>query len=206
MTIEWLYNKTLVSYPDAQAFMDDRVKKIQTGAAFECIWFLEHPPLYTAGRSAKASDLLNPLQLPVFETRRGGQFTYHGPGQCICYVMIDLNQRRRDVRAYIKVLEQWGIDVLSHFGAKAMRDDIGVGLWVQNTNSKMKKIAAIGVHISKWVTSHGMAFNLNPDLSHYTGIVPCGISSHGVTSLNTMGIDITKDIFIDRLKATCPFF
>lgn len=177
-------SSTPVPYEDAVRAMEDRVAGIRAGTAQEMIWLLEHPPLYTAGTSAKAGDLLNP-HFPVHETGRGGQYTYHGPGQRVGYVMLDLKNRQRqpDIRQFVGQLEEWIIRSLAHFGVKGERRAGRVGIWVDEGGMKESKIAAIGVRVRHWVTYHGIAINVDPDLSHYAGIVPCGIREHGVTSL-----------------------
>lgn len=182
--MEIMASSTPVPYEDAVRAMEDRVAGIRAGTAQEMIWLLEHPPLYTAGTSAKAGDLLNP-HFPVHETGRGGQYTYHGPGQRVGYVMLDLKNRQRqpDIRQFVGQLEEWIIRSLAHFGVKGERRDGRVGIWVDEGGMKESKIAAIGVRVRHWVTYHGIAINVDPDLSHYAGIVPCGIREHGVTSL-----------------------
>jgi lipoyl(octanoyl) transferase len=180
-----------VPYPDAVAAMEARVAAIAVGTAPEQVWLLEHPPLYTAGTSAKPADLLQKDRFPVYATGRGGQYTYHGPGQRVGYVMLDLNKHGADVRRYVHNLEGWIITALGTLGVKAERRDGRIGLWVERPNppfpSREDKIAAIGVRVRKWVSFHGVAVNVAPDLSHYGGIVPCGISQHGVTSLKDLG-------------------
>lgn len=184
---EWQVSEGLIPYPNALFAMDQRVKAIQAGEKGDLVWLLQHPPLYTAGTSAKTADLLNP-QFPVFEAGRGGQYTYHGPGQRIAYVMLDLSLREKDVRAYVHALEEWLIRALARLGVTALRREGRVGLWVARGNTGLDdKIAAIGVRISKWVTFHGIALNVAPDISHYAGIVPCGIRDHGITSLALLG-------------------
>lgn len=187
--MEWKSSVGLVEYPDALDFMEQRVATIRAGAAEECVWLLEHPPLYTAGTSAKAADL-NDARFPVFETGRGGQYTYHGPGQRVGYVMLDLKRRTPDVRKFVKDLEEWIILSLRDLGITAERRAGRIGLWVADKNGE-SKIAAIGVRVRQWVTFHGISINVNPDLSHYAGIVPCGISEHGVTSLAALDADAT---------------
>ncbi len=185
---EWLMSKDIVSYKDALSFMDSRVKALQKGAAQELLWALEHPSLYTLGTSAKPQDVLNKT-LPAYETGRGGEVTYHGPGQRVVYVMLDLSQRTKDIRAYVQALEDWILLTLKEFGVDACRREGRIGLWVPKENSTGdNKIAAIGVRVSKWVTFHGIALNVNPDLSYYQGIIPCGIRGHGVTSLHELGV------------------
>ena len=191
--VEWKISAAPVSYPDALEFMEQRVAKIASAGAPECIWLLEHPPLYTAGTSARESDLLTPERFPVYKTGRGGEYTYHGPGQRVVYIMLDLNRRRRDVRWLVCEIEQWAIDVCAAFGITAERRDGRVGLWVQrdgdgqNGPAREDKIAAIGIRLRRWVSFHGMSLNINPALEHFTGIVPCGISEHGVTSFDQLG-------------------
>jgi lipoyl(octanoyl) transferase len=187
--IDWKISDGLVSYPDAVAHMEARAAAIAEGRAGEQVWLLEHPPIYTAGTSAQDSDLID-ARFPVYRTGRGGQFTYHGPGQRVGYVMLDLKSRKPDVRAYVRDLEQWLIESLAEFNIKGERREGRVGIWVQR-GIREDKIAALGVRIKRWVTFHGVALNVEPDLSHFTGIVPCGISAHGVTSLADLGIPAT---------------
>ena len=182
---------TQVPYLDAMAAMEARVAGIIAGTATEQLWLLEHPPLYTAGTSAKEGDLLRPDAFPVFKTGRGGQYTYHGPGQRVGYVVLNLKARSLgapDIRCYVDALEEWLIRTLATFDVTAERRPGRVGLWVANTTGGEDKIAAIGVRVRHWVTFHGVALNVNPDLSHYAGIVPCGVRQHGVTSLKALGI------------------
>jgi len=186
---DWKISDTPVAYPDALALMEDRAAAIAEGRARELVWLLEHPPIYTAGTSADDADLLD-ARFPVFRTGRGGQFTYHGPGQRVGYVMLDLKTRKPDVRAYVRDLEQWLIETLAEFNVKGERREGRVGIWVQR-GLREDKIAALGVRIKRWVTFHGVSLNVEPDLSHFTGIVPCGISQHGVTSLADLGIPVT---------------
>jgi lipoyl(octanoyl) transferase len=186
--IEWRISEGLVAYAEAEAAMAERVDAIRAGTAPELVWLLEHPPLYTAGTSARAEDLIEPALFPVHRTGRGGQFTYHGPGQRVGYVMLDLKKRGPDVRAYVRDLEEWLIRTLAHFNVKGERRGGRVGIWVDEGGGRESKIAAIGVRIRHWVTFHGVSLNLDPDLSHYRGIVPCGVSQHGVTSLAALGI------------------
>jgi lipoyl(octanoyl) transferase len=189
--LEWRTSSGLVDYAAAVAEMEARVAAIRAGSASELVWLLEHPPLYTAGTSARAADLIDPALLPVHNTGRGGQFTYHGPGQRVCYVMLDLARRGSDVRCYVHALEEWAIRALSAFGVRGERRDGRVGVWVAAAGGREEKIAAIGVRVRRWVTYHGVAINVAPDLSHYRGIVPCGISGYGVTSLAALGIPAT---------------
>ncbi|HYD32865.1 MAG TPA: lipoyl(octanoyl) transferase LipB [Azospirillaceae bacterium] len=192
--VEWRIDDTLIPYPDALAHMEERVAAIHAGLAREQVWLLEHPPVYTAGTSAHREDLLDP-RFPVFQTGRGGQFTYHGPGQRVGYVMLDLNRRGRDLRRFVFNLEQWVIDALALFNIKGERRDGRVGIWVDlgpyGRTGKEAKIAAIGVRVRRWVTFHGVAINVEPDLAHFEGIIPCGIREHGVTSFADLGQYIT---------------
>ena len=186
---EWIVNPGLLPYPEAVAFMEDRAAKIAAGEANELVWLVEHPPIYTAGTSAKEGDLLD-TRFPVFETGRGGQYTYHGPGQRVGYVMLDLARRKKDVRAFVHNLEEWLIQTLASFNVKGERREGRVGIWVAR-GSREDKIAAIGVRVRRWVTFHGVSINIDPDLSHFDGIVPCGIREHGVTSLTDLGLPVT---------------
>ena len=169
--------------------MEQRNADISNGVAAEQIWLLEHPPLYTAGTSAKSDDLLAPNRFDVFDAGRGGQYTYHGPGQRVAYVMVDLKKRGRDIRCFVSQMEAVIIDALSRFGVEADRREGRVGVWVNMPNGGEAKIAALGVRVRKWVTYHGISINVAPDLSHFGGIVPCGIAEHGVTSLNNLGVE-----------------
>ncbi|MGH6876317.1 MAG: lipoyl(octanoyl) transferase LipB [Rhizomicrobium sp.] len=197
---EWRIEPGLLAYPDAVAFMERRVAEIADGSAGELVWLVEHPPIYTAGTSARSSDLLE-ARFPVFQTGRGGQFTYHGPGQRVAYVMLDLRRRKADVRAYVRDLEEWLIRTLAHFGVKGERRAERVGIWVVRADESEDKIAAIGVRIRRWVTYHGIALNVAPDLEHFRGIVPCGIRGHGVTSLADLGCDVTMAELDAALRA-----
>jgi len=184
--VEWRQSADLVPYESALAAMEDRVAAILSGEAPELVWLLEHPPLYTAGTSAKAADLLDAARFPVYAAGRGGQYTYHGPGQLVAYVLFDLNRRGRDVRRHVFRLEDWVIAALADYGvAGAARDD-RPGVWVRD-GAREDKIAAIGVRVRRWVTFHGTAINVHPDLTHFAGIVPCGINDAGVTSLEKLG-------------------
>jgi len=187
--VEWKISDRPVAYPDALAEMEGRAGAIAAGDAGELVWLLEHPPIYTAGTSAKEADLID-ARFPVYHTGRGGQFTYHGPGQRVGYAMLDLKNRTPDVRAYVRDLEQWLIETLALFGVKGERREGRVGIWVQR-GLKEDKIAALGVRIKRWVTFHGVALNVDPDLSHFDGIVPCGVRAHGVTSLADLGIIVS---------------
>ena len=187
---EWKVSHGPVAYPEAVAAMEARAAAIAEGMAGEQIWLLEHLPIYTAGTSAKDADLLDP-RFPVFRSGRGGQYTYHGPGQRIGYVMLDLKRRTPDVRAFVFDLEQWLIETLAAFNVKGERREGRVGIWVARDNGREDKIAAIGVRVRRWVTFHGVSINIDPDLSHFDGIVPCGIREHGVTSLTDLGLPVT---------------
>jgi len=188
--MEWRVSPNLVPYEEAIAFMEKRVSDIFDGSAEEMVWLLEHPPLYTAGSSAKKDDLLDAVRLPVYETGRGGQYTYHGPGQRVAYVMIDLTKRHRDVRAFVAALEQWIIDTLGVVGIVGERRRGRVGIWV-NHKGQDQKIAALGIRLRRWVSFHGIAINVNPDLSYFQGIVPCGLSQFGVTSCEALGVAVS---------------
>jgi len=191
---EWLISDAPVAYPEAMVVMENRVDKIIAGIGSELIWMLEHPPLYTKGTSAQISELIDSARFPVYETGRGGRYTYHGPGQRIIYALTDLRQRGKDIRRHVWNLEEWVIRVLGEWGVKAERRPGRIGLWVC-TGPKEAKIAAIGVRVRKWVAFHGLSLNIDPDLSHYSGIVPCGIADYGVTSLRQLGIEAKlKDI------------
>ena len=202
--VEWRTGADSVPYPEAVDFMEARVAAIHAGEAAEMVWLLEHPPLYTAGTSATESDLLTPGRFPVYNAGRGGQYTYHGPGQRVAYVMLDLNARGRDVRVYVHTLEEWIIRTLARFGVTGERRDDRVGIWVAGPGGREDKIAAIGVRIRRWVTFHGIALNVHPDLEHFSGIVPCGISAHGVTSLAALGIDASLAEVDAVMRETFP--
>lgn len=191
--VEWEVSNKLIPYPQAVEFMEGRAAAIAAGAAQERVWLLEHPPLYTAGTSAKPTDLVKPDMFDVFQSGRGGQYTYHGPGQRVGYVMLDLRKRGRDVSAFVRGLEQWIIDTLAEFEIIAERRCGRVGVWVTQPDGREEKIAAIGVRLKKWVSFHGISINLNPDLSHFSGIVPCGIADHGVTSFLLLGKTVTLE-------------
>ncbi|MEH6654080.1 MAG: lipoyl(octanoyl) transferase [Loktanella salsilacus] len=197
--VEWITSDTPVPYADALTFMEARAEAIAAGTADEAIWLLEHPPLYTAGTSAKIADLVDPDRFPVFEARRGGQYTYHGPGQRVAYVMLDVGKRGRDVRRFVQELEAWVIATLDQFNVKGEIRPGRVGVWVTRPDKPLTatgavqedKIAALGIRLRKWVSFHGLSINVEPDLSHFDGIVPCGISDHGVTSLVDLGLPVT---------------
>lgn len=189
-SVEWMVSEGLVPYPAALAFMEHRAAQIRDGTAPECVWLLEHPPLYTAGTSADPSEVLDAERFPVYETGRGGRHTYHGPGQRVAYVLLDLTRHGRDVRAFVHRLEEWLIRTLSRLGVTAERREGRVGLWVTREDGFGEdKIAALGVRIRRWVSFHGISLNVAPDLEHFSGIVPCGIAEHGVTSLAALGHD-----------------
>jgi lipoyl(octanoyl) transferase len=188
--IAWTVSPGLVPYDDAVAAMEARVARIVGGAPDEMVWLLEHPPVYTAGTSAKHADLIE-ARFPVHRTGRGGQFTYHGPGQRVAYVMLDLRRGKQDVRAFVRDLEEWMIRALAAFGVKGERRSDRVGIWVAGGDAREAKIGAIGVRLRHWVTFHGISLNVAPDLSHFSGIVPCGVTGHGVTSLAALGIPAT---------------
>lgn len=196
-TLMWDHSTALVSYPDAVIRMETQVAAIHAGHAPELVWLLEHPALYTAGTSASPDDLLDAGSFPVYTSGRGGQFTYHGPGQRIAYVMIDLAKRQKDVRAYVRALEQWIIDTLYLIGIKGERREGRVGIWVPTSEGE-EKIAAIGVRIRKWVSFHGIALNVAPNLDHYSGIIPCGLPHFGVTSLRKLGVFLSMEE-VDKL-------
>ncbi|GEQ98222.1 octanoyltransferase [Iodidimonas gelatinilytica] len=198
--IEWRSDTGLVPYPDALAAMEDRVAAIRAGSAPEQVWLLEHPPLYTAGTSARESDLLAPKRFPVYQAGRGGQYTYHGPGQRIAYVMLDLKQRGADLRRYIKDLEHWIIDSLAEFDVQGDVREGRVGVWVTRPDGREEKIAAIGVRVRRWVSFHGISLNVSPDLAHFSGIVPCGITEHGVTSLHALGVKASMEDMDNALQ------
>lgn len=197
--IEWKISDELVPYDTALAQMEARVAAIRDDGARELVWLLEHPPLYTAGTSANANDLVSPDKFPVHIAGRGGQYTYHGPGQRIAYVLLDLKKRNSDIRAYVQDLENWVINVLAQYQIKGEKREGRVGVWVDNGHRE-NKIAAIGVRVRRWVSFHGISINVEPDLSHYDGIVPCGISEHGVTSLVDQGIPVSMEEFDIELR------
>lgn len=210
MPVEWIISDAPVPYPQAILEMETRVAQIIAGTASEAIWLLEHPPLYTAGTSADIGDLVDPDRFPVFAAKRGGQYTYHGPGQRVAYVMLDLNKRGRDVRRYVVALEAWIIETLATFNIKGETRQDRVGVWVERPDKRPNpsgpmpedKIAAIGVRIRKWVTFHGISINLDPDLSHFEGIVPCGIADHGVASFADLGYTTTFNDLDLALKSS----
>ncbi|MEO9516112.1 MAG: lipoyl(octanoyl) transferase LipB [Paracoccaceae bacterium] len=197
--IEWRVSDGLTEYRDAETFMEDRVAQIAAGTASECIWLVEHPPLYTAGTSANIQDLTDPDRFPVFDTKRGGQYTYHGPGQRVVYVMLNVAERGHDVRKFVHDLEAWVIATLAEFNLTGLVRDGRVGVWVERPDKPLytdgsiaeDKIAAIGIRLRKWISFHGISINVEPELDHFQGIVPCGIAEHGVTSLVDLGLPVT---------------
>jgi len=218
--LEWRISDGRVEYPDALALMRDRVAAIRAGTEGELVWSVEHPPIYTAGTSAKPAELTDPARFPTFDAGRGGQWTYHGPGQRTVYVMLDLNQPHgavpvSDIHCYVNALEEWLIRALDRINVKGERRKGRVGIWVVSDGTEAK-IGAIGVRVSRWVSWHGVALNVDPDLSHFSGIVPCGVREHGVTSLAALGIPATmhdadvalraawEDVFGDSAASGCP--
>ena len=199
--IDWRVSESPVPYEEALAFMEARAAAIRAGEADECVWLLEHPPLFTAGTSAAADELMNPLHFPVFEAGRGGRYTYHGPGQRVGYLMLDLEKRGKDIRCFVHSLEGWMIDALGQLGVNAHRADGRIGIWVGD-GADEAKIGALGVRIKRWVTLHGFAINVDPNLAHFGGIVPCGISEFGVTSLAAQGIEIAMSGVDAALKGS----
>lgn len=208
--VEWITQPGLTAYPDALAFMETRADAIARGDADELIWLVEHPPLYTSGTSAKSADLIDPHRFPVFEARRGGEYTYHGPGQRVAYVMLDVGKRGRDVRKFVQDLEHWIIAALAAFNVDGEIREGRVGVWVQRPDKPLMadgttaedKIAALGIRLRKWVSFHGLSINVEPDLAHFDGIIPCGIRNHGVTSLVDLGLPVTMDDVDVALRKT----
>lgn len=206
--VDWIVEPGLLDYALGVELMEQRVAEIATGNAAECVWLVEHPPLFTAGTSAKSSDLLDAEKFPVFKTGRGGQYTYHGPGQRVAYVMLDLKRRKPDVRAFVGALENWVIRSLDGFNIKGERREDRVGVWVKRPekprladgSDREDKIAAIGIRLRRWVSYHGISINVEPELQHYSGIVPCGIAGHGITSLVDMGLPVTMNDLDDVLR------
>ncbi|MER2265143.1 lipoyl(octanoyl) transferase LipB [Methylobacterium oxalidis] len=202
--VAWRVSEGLVPYEAAVAEMEARAEAIRAEGAPECVWLLEHPPLYTAGTSAREADLVQPGRFPVHRTGRGGQFTYHGPGQRVAYVMLDLTRRRADLRAYVAALETWIIATLDAFNVRAERREDRVGVWVRRPEKgegAEDKIAAIGIRVRRWVSFHGISLNVEPDLAHFSGIVPCGIRGHGVTSLVDLGHPVSLPEVDMQLRA-----
>lgn len=204
--VQFRHSSGLVPYEQAVGEMEARVAAIHVGDAPELLWFLEHPPLYTAGTSAQENDLLAPDRFPVFKSGRGGQYTYHGPGQRVAYVLLDLRHHNQDVRAYVQKLEAWIIAALARFGVTGETRCDRIGIWVQRADDALvtgdDKIGAIGVRVRRWIAFHGIALNVAPDLEHFTGIVPCGVSEHGVTSLTALGKEVSMADVDDALKET----
>ena len=199
--VEWITSQGLTPYSDALTLMEDRVAQISAGTADEAIWLVEHPPIYTAGTSAKPKDLLEPNKFPVHEARRGGEYTYHGPGQRVVYIMLDVGARGRDVRAFVNQIEGWIIATLETFNIQGERRVGRVGVWVNrpdkprqpNGDMTEDKVAALGIRLRKWISFHGLSINVEPDLTHFDGIVPCGIAGHGVSSLVDLGLPVTMN-------------
>lgn len=208
--VEWIVSEGLTDYAEAVAIMETRAEAIARGEADELIWLVEHPPLYTAGTSAKIEDLVDPNRFPVHEAKRGGQYTYHGPGQRVAYIMLDVGKRGRDVRAFVNQIENWIIATLDTFNVKGERREGRVGVWVTRPDKPLQadgspkedKIAALGIRLRKWVSFHGLSINVEPELTHFTGIVPCGITAHGVTSLVDLGLPVTMDDVDAALRQT----
>lgn len=220
--VEWITSRGLVGYANAEQMMETRAAAIAAGTADEAIWLVEHPPLYTAGTSAKPQDLTDPDRFPVHQTKRGGQYTYHGPGQRVVYVMLDVGKRGHDVRRFVQQLEHWVIAALAEFNVTGHIREGRVGVWVVRNDKPLTaagvppedKIAAIGIRLRKWVSFHGLSINVEPDLGHFSGIVPCGIAEHGVTSLVDLGLPVSMEdvdvalrrtfdqVFGDRLSAS----
>ncbi|HEU5481704.1 MAG TPA: lipoyl(octanoyl) transferase LipB [Sphingomicrobium sp.] len=203
--IEWRTSNGPIPYEQALGFMEERAAAIRSGEARECVWLVEHPPLFTAGTSADPAELINPLRLPVYDAGRGGRYTYHGPGQRVGYLMLDLDKRGRDVRRLVRSLERWMIAALAELGVSAHRAPGRIGIWV-GEGAEEAKIAALGIRIKRWVTMHGFAINVAPDLSHFGGIVPCGISDFGVTSLEAQGKETSMSRVDAALKRSFHLF
>lgn len=212
--VAWIVADGLTDYATAVTWMEQRAEAIARGEVGECIWLVEHPPLYTAGTSANEADLVTPDRFAVFKTGRGGQYTYHGPGQRVAYVMLDLKRRRQDVRTFVAALERWIIETLDQFNVKGERREDRVGVWVARSEKKAHgggvaedKIAAIGIRLKRWVSFHGIAINVEPDLEHFDGIIPCGVTRHGVTSLVDLGLPVSMaDVDIALKQAFEPIF
>lgn len=205
--VEWVVEDDPIEYPDAVRAMEERVAAVAAGTAPELVRLLEHPPIYTAGTGATSSDLLDPLRFPVYPTGRGGKHTYHGPGQRVCYPTLDLNARGRDIRAFVRKVEAWVIDTLDRVDIPAGRREGRVGVWVDmgdfgGATGDERKIAAVGVRVRRWVTYHGVSINLDPDLEHFSGIVPCGIADHGVTSVRALGKSLSMRELDDALRVS----
>lgn len=203
--IEWRHSTDLVAYEEALAEMEQRAAAIRGGTALELVWLLEHPPLYTAGTSADPAELFNPKGLPVHEAGRGGRYTYHGPGQRVVYVLLDLDRRGRDVRRFVHSLEEWIIDALAALGVASYRVPERIGIWVSKDSGEAK-VGAIGVRVRRWVTMHGFSLNMNPELSDFSGIVPCGIAEFPVTSLDELGVSEAQERFDQALRQRLDAF
>ena len=202
--MEWVYDTQLVDYETALKAMQERVDQIYRKQKPELIWCLQHPPLFTAGTSAQKEELLNSFSLPVYYTGRGGRFTYHGPGQLIVYILVNLIERQLDIKAYLNLIENWIIETLQVCGINAEQRAGRIGVWVKN-EAEEAKIAAIGIRVSRGVTWHGLAINVAPDLKYFTGVIPCGLSNFGVTSLAKIGAKVNLNQLQEILKTTCPF-
>ena len=203
--IEWRVSDGLVTYPEALAEMEARAAGVRAGTANELVWLLEHPPLFTAGTSADPAELFNPMGFPVFEAGRGGRYTYHGPGQRVGYLVLDLEKRGRDIRCFVHALEGWMIAALRRLADRARREPGRIGIWTGHGPAEAK-IGAIGVRVRRWVTMHGFSINVAPDLAHFGGIVPCGIAEYGVTSLERMGLAASMKLLDQALKDSFPAF
>lgn len=203
--LEWRVSDGLIPYPDALAEMEARAAAVRSGTANELVWLLEHPPLFTAGTSADPAELFNPLGFPVFEAGRGGRYTYHGPGQRVGYLVLDLEKRGRDIRCFVHSLEGWMIAALGQLGVEARREPGRIGIWT-GSGAAEAKIGAIGVRVRRWVTMHGFSINVAPDLAHFGGIVPCGIAEYGVTSLERLGLDPSMKLLDEALEQSFPSF
>ena len=203
--IEWRVSEGLVPYPEALAEMEARAAAVRAGTDRELVWLLEHPPLFTAGTSADPAELFNPMGFPVYEAGRGGRYTYHGPGQRVGYLVLDLEKRGKDIRCFVQSLEGWIIATLARLGVDARREPGRIGIWTGH-GSREAKIGAIGVRVRRWVTMHGFSINVSPDLSHFGGIVPCGIAEYGVTSVAALDLDQSMQLVDEALKANFPRF
>ena len=203
--VEWRVSDGLVAYPEALAEMEARASEVRSGSASELVWLLEHPPLFTAGTSADPAELFNPMNFPVFQAGRGGRYTYHGPGQRVGYLILDLERRGRDIRHFVHSLEGWMIAALGRLGVSARREPGRIGIWT-GSGPDEAKIGAIGVRVRRWVTMHGFSINVAPDLSHFGGIVPCGIAEYGVTSLEGLGFEPSMKPLDQALKDSFPIF
>lgn len=203
--IEWRVGEGLIPYADALAEMEERAVAVREGSAGELVWLIEHPPLFTSGTSADPAELSNPLDFPVYEAGRGGRYTYHGPGQRVVYLVLDLDKRGRDLRRFVHSLEGWMIAALAELGVAARREPGRIGIWTGSGDAEAK-IGAIGVRVKRWVTMHGLSINVDPDLTHFGGIVPCGISEFGVTSLAALGADSRMASLDSALERCFPLF